>query len=245
MSVRGHVWTRRVCIVALGVLLAVGAAGCDEGEGIVTAPNVTGTIGGAVTINGVGAAGVTVTLSNGRTATTGATGLYLFGDVPTGAYTVTISGFPSDVSFPSTTQAAVVATSGQLVNVNFAGTRVSSGTTHNGTLSFAGGDASHNQFVFNAPQPKSASLSRSGTGTTIRLTPLSGFSPSTLPELNGTVSESGAVSLTGSGTIAGVPNVQVTATGTLVNGRLDITITVGADGRLPGGQPIQYRYVDN
>lgn len=246
MSGRGHVWARRVCIVALGVVVAVGAGGCDEGEGTITAPTVTGTIGGAVTINGVGAAGVTVSLSNGSTATTGATGLYSFNNVPAGAYSITISGFPSDVSFTSTTQAAVLATSGQLVNVNFAGTRVSPGTTtHTGTLSFAGGDGSHNTFVFNAPQPRSASLSRSGTGTTIRLAPLSGFSPSTLPELNGTVSGSGAVSLTGSGTIAGVTNVQVTATGTLVNGRLDITITVGADGRLPGGQPIQYRYVDN
>lgn len=152
------------------------------------------------------------------------------------------------MSFTTTTQAAVLTSAGQVIAVNFAGARIQGpgSTTHTGTLSFAGGDASHNTFVFNAPQPRSASLTRHSTSATvIRLTPLSGFSPSTLPELTGTVSGTGAVSLSGSGTIAGVSGVSVTATGTLVNGRLDITMTVGADGKLPGGQPIQYRYVDN
>jgi hypothetical protein len=59
------------------------------------------------------------------------------------------------------------------------------------------------------------------------------------------VNSSGAVSVSGTGPIASQSNVSVTATGTLVNGRLDITIVVGADGRLPGGQSISYRYVDN
>lgn len=237
---------RRVCALML-VAIATGlGTGCDEGGGL-TAPSAAGTISGTVTIDGTGAAGVTVAMSTGSTATTNAAGGYQFTNVAAGAYVVTISGFPADVSFPSTTQAAVLTTAGQVVLVNFAGARVQSqGTTHSGTLSFAGGDASHNTFVFNAPQPKSASLTRTSSGATqMRLTPLSGFAPSTLPELTGTVTGAGAVSLSGSGTIAGTNSVSVTATGTLINGRLDITITVGADGRLPGGQPIQYRYVDN
>ncbi|HUF23808.1 MAG TPA: carboxypeptidase-like regulatory domain-containing protein [Vicinamibacterales bacterium] len=239
-------YVRRACAVVMVVIATAIGAGCDEGDDLLV-PVAEGTLGGVVTIDGAGAPGVTVTVSDGRTATTGATGAFLFARVQVGAYTVSISGFPSDVSFPATTQAAVVASAGQVVAVNFAGSRISvpGSTTHNGTLSFAGGDASHNSHVFNAPQPKSASLTRHSTGATgIRLTPLSGFSPSTLPELTGTVSGT-AVSLSGSGTIAGVNGVSVTATGTLVNGRLDITITVGADGKLPGGQPIQYRYVDN
>lgn len=237
---------RRVCAIVMVGLVTAAGAGCDEG-GDVLAPEALGTIGGVVTIDGAAASGVTVSLSNGVTASTGATGAFAFTNVPVGAYVVTISGFPADVSFPSTVQAAVVATAGQVVALNFAGARVQApATTHNGTLSFAGGDASHNTHVFNAPQPKSASLSRTSPGAgTIRLTPLSGFAPSTLPELTGTVSGTGAVSLSGSGTIAGVSGVSVTAAGTLTSGRLDITITVGADGRLPGGQPIQYRFVDN
>jgi hypothetical protein len=244
MIANSYVW--RVCAVVLVVIATAIGAGCDEGDDLL-APVVEGTIGGVVTIDGAGAPGVTVAMSNGSTATTGATGAFLFTRVQAGAYTVSISGFPSDVSFTATTQAAVLTTAGQVVAVNFAGARIQGpGTTHNGTLSFAGGDPSHNTFVFNAPQPKSASLTSHATSATgIRLTPASGFSPSTLPELTGTVSGTGAVSLTGSGTIAGVNGVSVTATGTLVNGRLDITITVGADGKLPGGQPIQYRYVDN
>ena len=242
-----NAYLRRVCAVVFVVMATAIGAGCDEGEDLL-APIALGTISGVVTINAVGAPGITVTLSNGRTATTSATGAYQFTNVEAGAYTITISGFPADVSFSSTTQAAVLTTAGQVVPVSFAGTRIAGpgSTTHTGTLSFAGGDASHNQHVFNAPQPKSASLARTSAGATeIRLAPLGGFSPSTLPELTGTVSGTGAVSLSGSGTIAGVGGVSVTATGTLMNGRLDITITVGADGKLPGGQPIQYRYVDN
>jgi hypothetical protein len=234
----------------LGIALMVAGAAlggaCEEASGV-TAPDITGTIAGSVTINGAGTAGITVSLSTGQTATTSATGQYTFVNVPAGVFTVAISGYPSDVSFPATVQAAVVTTAGQAVVVNFSGARIGlPPITHTGTLSLAGGDPSHNPFVFNAPQPKSVSLLRQPAGTTgIRLTPVSGFSPSALPELTGTVDEAGAVSVSGSGTIANNSSVSVTATGTLINGKLDVTITVGADGRLPGGQPIRYRYADN
>lgn len=233
---------RNVSLVLAVLFWAItGLTGCDEGERFVS-PAVTGAISGTVTINGAGAAGVTVTLSIGRTATTGATGSYSFSDVTAGAYTVTISGYPADVAFPSTTQAAVVITSGQVVSVNFAGTRVST-SAHAGRLSVIGGNAAHDQFVFNAGGGKDATLALAGTDT-ISITPSAGFAPSSLPTLTGTRVGT-AVTATGSGTIAGVANVSVTASGTLTNGRLDIEIVVGADGRLPGGQPIRYRFVDN
>lgn len=233
---------KSVSPVLAAVLLAVaGVAGCDEGERFVT-PAVTGAITGTVTINGAGAAGVTVTLSIGLTATTGATGQFTFNSVPNGAYTITISGYPSDVAFTSTTQAAVIAISGQSVTVNFAGTRGST-STHTGRLSVIGGNAAHDQFVFNAGGGKDATLALAGTDT-ISITPSAGFSPSSLPTLTGTRVGT-AVTASGSGTIAGVTNVSVTASGTLTNGRLDIEIVVGADGRLSGGQPIRYRFVDN
>ena len=233
---------RMVCVSLVARLVAAaGVAGCDEGERLV-APAVTGAISGTVTVNGVGAPGVTVVLSSGLTATTGAIGAYSFSDVTAGAYTVTISGYPADVAFLSTTQAAVVITSGQVVSVNFVGTRVST-SAHAGRLSVIGGNAAHDQFVFNAGGGKDATLALAGTDT-ISITPSAGFAPSSLPTLTGTRVGT-AVTATGSGTIAGVANVSVTASGTLTNGRLDIEIVVGADGRLPGGQPIRYRFVDN
>ena len=234
---------RNVSPVLAALFWAIaGVTGCDEGERFVS-PAVTGAISGTVTINGAGAAGVTVALSSGLTSTTGATGAYSFSGVPAGAYTVTISGYPVDGAFPSTTQAAVVTTSGQVISVNFAGTRVSTPTAHAGRLSVIGGNAAHDQFVFNAGGGKDATLALAGTDA-ISITPSAGFSPSSLPTLTGTRVGT-AVTATGSGTIAGVANVSVTASGTLTNGRLDIEIVVGADGRLPGGQPIRYRFVDN
>lgn len=119
--------TRSLALALLaGCALLLG--GCDEGEGVIL-PQADGQVRTLVTIDGAGASGVTVTMSNGRTATTDGSGRAVFDAVPVGAYTVTISGFPVDVSFPSTTQAVVLATDGQLVNMTFAGRRLPGATT--------------------------------------------------------------------------------------------------------------------
>ena len=55
---------------AILLICLLSLAACDEGTTDL-APTASGTIVGQVTINGGGAAGVTVTPSNGRTATTG------------------------------------------------------------------------------------------------------------------------------------------------------------------------------
>jgi hypothetical protein len=226
-------------MVALLLVLIVGV-GCDQGTSIV-APEVTGTISGTVTIDGVGAAGVTVSMSTGVTATTGATGQYSFTNVQAGAFTVTISGYPADVSFPTTTNAVVLATSGQVITLNFPGTRAS--TSHAGRLTVVGGNAAHDQFVFNAGGGKDVVLALAGS-TLFTITPGAGFSPSSFPTLSGSRVGS-AFSAAGFGTIANVAGVSVTALGSVTNGRLDIEIVVGADGRLPGGQPIRYRFLEN
>lgn len=49
------------------------------------------------------------------------------------------------------------------------------------------------------------------------------------PDMTGTIDESGAFSLTGMGTLAGFPDVDVTFTGTIVDGVLDGTLTADAD----------------
>ena len=63
-----------------------------------------------VMVEGVGLAGVTVEMSGDavRDATTDSNGRFTFSDVPTGAYVVSIRGFPSDASFSSTSRTAVI-----------------------------------------------------------------------------------------------------------------------------------------
>jgi len=74
---------------------------------------------GQVAIEGDGADGVTVTLSSGVTVTTASGGTFRFDDVEAGTYTVTISNFPEDASFPQTTVPATLAEDGQVVTVGF------------------------------------------------------------------------------------------------------------------------------
>lgn len=105
-----------------GVLMLLGLlAACDEG-----APPPTGSIEGTVSIGGTGTDGVTVTLSDGKTATTAGGGAYRFAGVEVGSYTVTIRGYPSDAKFDATQASAVIATANQVVRLNFTGSYTSS-----------------------------------------------------------------------------------------------------------------------
>ena len=89
----------------------------------VTQSSQPGTISGRVTANGYGICGVLVTLSGAASATTVTDGNanYSFQNVQPGTYTVSISNYPSGVSFPSTSQTVTLA-GGQNLVVNFAGT---------------------------------------------------------------------------------------------------------------------------
>jgi hypothetical protein len=108
--------------LALATLVAFGA--CDNGGGNKITTPVTGTISGTVSIEATGASGVTVTLSSGTTATTDGSGNYSFSNVPAGAYTVSISGFPSDATFATSAKAAVIASAAQVVTVDFSGSYI-------------------------------------------------------------------------------------------------------------------------
>lgn len=102
----------------------------------------------------------------------------------------------------------------------------------------------HNQFVWNAPAGgKAANVHVALAGSTVTVTPLTGFSPSTLPTLTGALSGS-SVTLSGQGTIAGFPDVIVTGACTLNGTSISCPDwTVGAPGgtSLPNG-PIHYSY---
>ena len=82
-----------------------------------------GSISGRVTANGYGVGDVLVTLSGAASATavTDGNAAYSFPNLLPGTYTVTISGYPSAISFPSTSQTVSLA-GGQNLVVNFAGT---------------------------------------------------------------------------------------------------------------------------
>ncbi|HSW31116.1 MAG TPA: carboxypeptidase regulatory-like domain-containing protein [Longimicrobiales bacterium] len=113
---------KRLKVLSLAALVAFAA--CDEGSEPITVPEVTGTISGVVTIEGTARSGVSVTLSSGAAATTDASGAYSFAGVKAGTYTITISGFPTDATFSTTTKGATIATSGQVQTVNFDGAYV-------------------------------------------------------------------------------------------------------------------------
>ncbi len=107
-------------LLALAAMLLVPLAACDEG----TPPVPTGTIDGQVSIEGQGIDGVTVTLSTGPSTTTASGGRFSFANVDGGTYTVTISNFPADASFTSTSQPATITSAGQTATLNFTGTYI-------------------------------------------------------------------------------------------------------------------------
>ena len=108
----------RLKLLAAAMLLAVPIACGDE----VLPPPPTGSIDGLVSIEGQGIDAVSVTLSNGASATTANGGMFRFDGVEAGAYTVTISNYPADASFDQTSAAATIATDGETVTINFPGT---------------------------------------------------------------------------------------------------------------------------
>ncbi len=107
----------RLKLLAAIAVLGLPLAACEE----TTPPPPVGSIVGTVSIEGTGIDGVSVNLSNGNTTTTAGGGSYRFDNVEGGAYTVTISGFPSDAMFDATSAAATIASAGQSVTLNFTG----------------------------------------------------------------------------------------------------------------------------
>ena len=115
----------RLKLLATATLMALVFTACDEGTPPPVEPppppTPVGTISGTVTIDGTASSGITATLSSGATTTTGSGGSFAFSGVEAGTYTVTISGFPEDVTFAQVTQSATIASDGQNVQLNFAG----------------------------------------------------------------------------------------------------------------------------
>ena len=114
----------RIGFRRLGPLVVVGLlVACD----VITPPPV-GRIEGRVIIGGQGVAGVTVSLGGGASTTTSGEGAFGFDDVEGGTYTVTISGFPLDAAFPSTTTSATIDSDGETAIVEFRGQYIRTAT---------------------------------------------------------------------------------------------------------------------
>ena len=110
----------RLKLLAAVALLGIPLAACEEA----TPPPPVGSIVGTVAIEGTGIDGVSVNLSNGNSTTTSGGGSYRFDNVEGGAYTITISGYPSDATFDATSAAATISSAGQSVTVNFTGSYI-------------------------------------------------------------------------------------------------------------------------
>jgi cytochrome c553 len=106
--------------VALLSLVIVACTDRSNGSIQEPPPPTTGVITGAVSWGSVMVQGVSVSLTSGRTTTTGANGVYSFTDVAAGAYNLSIAvpdGFELPVGEPASK--SVVVTAGQTATVNF------------------------------------------------------------------------------------------------------------------------------
>ena len=107
----------RLKLLVAAALLGLPLVACEEG----TKPPPVGQIDGQVVVEGEGIDGVSVTLSSGAATTTSGGGYFTFADVEGGTYTITISGYPDDVSFDQTTAEVTIAQADQTINRNFNG----------------------------------------------------------------------------------------------------------------------------
>ena len=97
--------------------LALLVAGCDLLAPY--APSATGSIRGEVTMEGRGLDGVTVSLSDGTAVVTTSEGSFRFHGMPPGTYELSISGYPADAVFGSTSRTVTVGPAGGLATVAF------------------------------------------------------------------------------------------------------------------------------
>ena len=128
---------KRFRFLTLAALVLLPLAACDEGTDTV-AP-IAGSITGTVTVDAVGAAGVTVTLSSGETAITTATGQFTFSNIPAGSYSITISGQSPTAAFLSLGETTTITTAGQVATVNFAGSLIRTSAIIGSVTSSVGG----------------------------------------------------------------------------------------------------------
>ncbi len=258
---------KRLKYLAMAALVAFAA--CDEGEEVtVVPPPVTGTISGSVTISGEAQSGVTVTLSNGETATTSSSGTYSFSSVQAGSYTVTIPQ-QAGATFQFRSASALIQTAGQNVQVDFTGEFIETASV---SVSVAGSDGPLGgvSVTLSGPENDTRATGTDGTAVFTGLragsysVSIAGFDGSqydfgvTTQSITLGVGDTGALTFAGqrraTGQIIGAVTIDNTgyqgATITLRWGSNSETATSGADGRfafgtlLPGNYTVEVSVTD-
>ncbi len=109
-------------IFSVCAALTIVLTGCGDDA---TGTSGTGSVEGSVLIDGIPMPGMTVQLAGltQQSIVTDEEGRYVFGEVPAGAYVLTVLDTPADASFPSTAKAAVVA-DGRTERVDFVGSYI-------------------------------------------------------------------------------------------------------------------------
>ncbi len=209
----------------------------------------TSSVRGVITVDGDELPKVTVTLSGteSRSATTDGFGAYAFAELRAGSYTVVISGFPENVSFPASSrdftlgvgQAATLDFDGSIirnssisgtvevddspladVNVTLSGPQAGSGTTSaTGEYSFSGlRDGEYTVEIRGFP----AQVSFTATSMKVNL----GVHDKAVVDFSGSTSRNSSIS--GMVTLEGAPLDHVTVT---LSGPQSGTMTTDASGR--------------
>ena len=124
-------------LVLSTALVVVACDGEDPPDPVL--PDVSGTVSGTVTVDGVGMAGITATISSGGNATTDNTGNFSLTGVPEGNHTVTLSGFEDDVQFSATAQSVSITRQSPSASVTFAGAYIRTSTIF-GAVTVEGGN---------------------------------------------------------------------------------------------------------
>jgi hypothetical protein len=121
-------------LIALTIVATISVViACDEEQETIAPPPISGSAAGVVTVEGEPAAGISVALSSGQSVTTDDSGGYNFATVGAGTHAITISGFPSDVTFAATTQAGIISFAGDVLTFNFDGLRIRATATATAT----------------------------------------------------------------------------------------------------------------
>ena len=214
---------KRFKFFTLAAMLVLPLAACDEGDDTVT-PTVAGSVTGAVTIDNTGVAGVTVQLSSGASATTNAAGQYTFANVPSGAYTVTISGAPlAGAAFPATTLPAVIASAGQVVTVNFAGSRIRTASIIGSVTTTGGAGLGGVTVTVTGPESRTATT---GTGATLGQYSVTGLAAGTYTVAISTIPAGNQCATTSQSVVVGAGEARVAS--------FTCTQTTGAAGSISG-----------
>jgi hypothetical protein len=176
----------------------------------------TGTLSGLVTGDGVGLQGVVVTATTPGgvlTTLTDALGAYSFPAVQGGSTTVSLSGFMwAAYDFSVSSQVVSVLGGGSAV-ANFAGLPESQ-PLYDVNVIVQSDPNGHEPFIQVTPTPLlHVQIDQGNKISIFSLDPLTKWVP-----VSGTVNPDGTVALTGKGTVAGFPNIDVLFNGVLTDG---------------------------